>query len=150
MKYMRRYAWFLMFVGVMAVIATLVYDRQSLTEAFQEPPSPITFSESCTTTLALASVPNGLAGFTVSIDVPVINAITTSEITVNATDFPLQSIIPPQVMVVSGVDLGANIEAGSSDVVLFSISPCIDHAVILRLDDDNGDPIVPSGTEVFP
>ncbi len=141
-----KYGFFLVGVGIIG----LVMFNLDEVRGFQEPPPPITFSESCTTTLILDSVPNGLAGFTVKVDVPVINAITVSEITVSDTNFPLQSVVPPQSMIVSGVDLGAKIEAGSSNVVLFSISPCIDSATILRLDDDNGDSIVPSGTEVFP
>ena len=151
MKYTRnRFLVLMVVVAVIVFLVQIIMEFQGDVEAFQEPPSPITFSESCTTTLTLDSVPNGLAGFTVRVDVPVISGTTTSEIIVSDTNFPLQSVVPPQSMIVSGVDLGARIEAGAANVVLFSISPCIDKAVIMRLDDDNGDPIVPSGTDVFP
>ena len=135
-------------IVLVAAAATVFIVTSEASPSNQAVPE-IVFEEKCITNLKLTEAPNGLAGFTVEVDVEV-TGTTPSEILISGTDFPLSSVTPIQTMRVSGVDLSGVIEAGAVDVSLFTISPCITTATIRALDDDLGNPILPAGTVVTP
>ena len=103
------------------------------------------FLETCTTDLRLDSVPNGLSGFTIRVDVPVAGS-TSAVIDVDAASFPLQSVDPVKSVNISAVDLGGAINPGDADVGLFKITPCVTSVTVLAMDDDVGNPIFPPDT----
>ncbi len=131
-----------------AVAALLLISSSEAAPDNQAVPD-IAFVETCISDLQLTLAPNGLAGFSIEVEVPV-EGTTTSDIGIPAAAFPLSEVVPIQKMLIRGVDLNGVVQAGAVNTTLFTISPCITTATIRAMDDDNGDPIFPPGTVVTP
>jgi len=134
---------------VSIVVAALVFIPSSEASPNNQAVPEIAFVETCISDLQLTLAPNGLAGFSIEVDVPV-EGTTTSDIGIDTATFPLSSVAPVQKMLIRGVDLNGVVQAGAVDTTLFTISPCITSAIIRAMDDDNGDPIFPPGTVITP
>lgn len=132
--------WQAVILSLVAVVGIFTY--LGLIEAFQRPQQEapgIVIENDCTSRIMLNEAPNGLAGFEIWVNVPV-DGISTSAITIS-DKFALTSIAPVQTMIVAGVDLQQVINPGDSNVLLFSVAPCVDEIGVRKLDDDNGDRI---------
>ncbi len=114
----------------------------------------VAFTDSCSTTLVLTDpddgiLDNGLSGFALDVDTLTSGTTIDSMITI-PSEYALNSIDPIVRVRISGVDLADNIAKGAASAELFTISPCITQAVVVNLDDDDGNQIIPPGTILFP